>query len=152
MKKNKTIDILNNLITINNDRIQGYTTAVNETEVLDLKALFSHFVTSSEKCREELILEVTALGGAVAQGTSTSGVFFRVWVYIKKNLFVKDRRTILISCEFGESLIQNAYAKILENKSAVLNEEHLNMIRFQNSLLEKDRHYLNSFNEVLLQA
>lgn len=32
METAKTTDVLNELITINNDRIEGYQTALNETE------------------------------------------------------------------------------------------------------------------------
>ncbi|MFN3756444.1 MAG: PA2169 family four-helix-bundle protein [Flavobacterium sp.] len=152
MKKNKTIETLNDLIVIFNDRVEGYTLAESETEEFDLKALFSHFITTSHKCKQELEQEVTTMGGTVATGTSLSGVFFRVWKYIKKNLFGKDRRTILISCEFGESLVANAYTKILKNDSRSLNEKQLEMIQRQKSLLQTDQYYLKSFSEVFLQA
>ena len=37
MKTEKTIDVLNSLIEINNDRIYGYETASKEVEETDLK-------------------------------------------------------------------------------------------------------------------
>jgi len=41
METQKTIDVVNDLIIINNDRIEGYKTASEETEEQDLKELFS---------------------------------------------------------------------------------------------------------------
>ena len=38
MNTEKSIEILNSLIQINNDRIQGYETASKETEEVDLKS------------------------------------------------------------------------------------------------------------------
>ena len=46
MENEKTIAVLNTLITINNDRIEGYETASKETEEQDLKALFAHFTAT----------------------------------------------------------------------------------------------------------
>ena len=43
MDKEKTIELLNSLITINNDRIQGYETAAKETKDEELKTLFGRF-------------------------------------------------------------------------------------------------------------
>jgi uncharacterized protein (TIGR02284 family) len=66
MKNKKEVDILNNLLTINNDRIEGYETAAKETEEQDLKSLFSQFSVTSTKCKQELANEVNRLGGPPA--------------------------------------------------------------------------------------
>jgi len=49
MDNEKTIDVLNTLIQINNDRIEGYETASKETEEHDLKTMFAQFTKTSEK-------------------------------------------------------------------------------------------------------
>ena len=51
MENEKTIDALNKLIEINNDRIEGYETASKETNDTDLLNLFSGFIQTSKKCR-----------------------------------------------------------------------------------------------------
>ena len=86
MEKEKTIEVLNKLITINNDRIEGYETASKETEEQDLKTLFAHFTAASQKCKQELADEVSKLGGTAAEGTLTIGKFFRVWMDVKAAL------------------------------------------------------------------
>ena len=76
MKKEKAVEVLNSLITINNDRIEGYETASKETDEHDLKSLFAQFISTSQKCKQELVLEVNKLGGGASEGTKTSGKFF----------------------------------------------------------------------------
>jgi hypothetical protein len=63
MNKEKTIEALNTLVVINNDRIEGYQTAATETEQKDLKELFLLFQVTSQKCKKELVAEITNLGG-----------------------------------------------------------------------------------------
>lgn len=77
MDKEKTIDALNKLLEINNDRIRGYEKAFANTEERDLKDLFSTFEQTSEKCVGELISEINKLGGEATEGTKASGKFFR---------------------------------------------------------------------------
>ncbi|WP_341905278.1 DUF2383 domain-containing protein [Fluviicola taffensis] len=59
----KIVASLNNLVQINNDRIQGYLTAAQETDQDDLKSVFSEMMTSSQECRRELVQEISKLGG-----------------------------------------------------------------------------------------
>ena len=73
MENEKKIDVLNTLIQINNDRIEGYETAFKETEEQDLKAHFSQFMLTSQKCKQELVDEVTRLGGEPTESTRVSG-------------------------------------------------------------------------------
>jgi len=63
MDKDKSIGILNKLIEINNDRIEGYETASKETEENDLKHLFAGFITNSQRCKQDLTQQVLDLGG-----------------------------------------------------------------------------------------
>jgi len=46
-----TIDVINDLIIINNDRIEGYKTASDETQEQDLKQLFSGTITAKNADR-----------------------------------------------------------------------------------------------------
>ena len=53
MGKEKLIDVLNTLIEINNDRIEGYETASKETKEQDLKTLFAQLSQTIQKCKNE---------------------------------------------------------------------------------------------------
>ena len=138
MDNKKTIEVLNSLITINNDRIEGYETAAKETDEQELKTLFAQFSSTSQKCKTELIAEVNKLGGTPAEGTLTSGKFFRVWMDVKAALTYKYRRAILNSCEYGEDKAQATYLKALENELKQLSAEQQTVIEAQLELLVED--------------
>lgn len=129
------IDSLNNLIQINNDRIQGYLTASKETDQDDLKSVFSEMMTTSQECRRELVQEVTKLGGTPIEGTTASGKLYRVWMDIKAALTSRDRKAILNSCEFGEDAAVKTYQTEIDS-DALNGTEYLLMVKEQYSKIK----------------
>ena len=115
----KQVTLINELIEINNDRIEGYERAMKETEDVDLKALFSSMAGESRSYRSELIAEVIRLHGSPAEGTKNSGKIYRAWMDIKAALTGKDRHAILASCEFGEDAAKEAYDDVLTADTAL---------------------------------
>ena len=138
MEKEKTIAVLNTLITINNDRIEGYETASSETNERDLKNMFAQFIETSQKCRQELIVEVKRLGGEIAEGTFISGKFFRVWMEVKAALINHDRDAILVSCDTGEDVMQDTYQRALSVNLEDITLEQKDKITAQKALLLAD--------------
>src|ERR1700712_38180 len=112
----ETIEILNDLVEINNDRIVGYERALGEVtdSDTDLKSLFTTMIDESRKIRVDLAGEVQALGGEFEAGTTTSGKLYRAWMDVKAVFTGKDRHAILENCEFGEDAAQKAYKEALE--------------------------------------
>jgi len=115
-KNNKTVALLNGLIEINNDRIEGYEKAAEETDDVDLKSLFAELGGNSRKYRGELISQVINHGGSPAEGTTTSGKFYRIWMDIKAALTARDAKAVISSCEFGEDAALEAYNDALESE------------------------------------
>ena len=148
METGKTIDVLNKLVTINNDRIEVYQTASEETEEQDLKTLFQRFIDTSQKCRRELVNEVNRLGGEVAEGTKTTGKFFRVWMDVKAALTGKDRKAIIESCEYGEDVAKGTYEEVLQDDLAALSSEQQTLIRNQYALIKVDHDRVKSMKEM----
>lgn len=138
MEKDKGIEVLNSLIEINNDRIKGYETAINETEETDIKSLFSQFVKTSQWCKSELVNEVEKLGGTPTEETTTSGKLFRVWMDFKSSVTGNDREAILNSCEYGESVASETYNDVLSDDLESLTLEQQGMVRAQFMLLKSD--------------
>jgi uncharacterized protein (TIGR02284 family) len=149
METEKTIEVLNTLITINNDRIEGYETAAKETEEQDLTILFTQFSKTSYKCLQELKTEVRKLGGEPAEGTLTSGKLHRVWMDLKAALTGKDRKAILNSCEFGDNTAKDTYEKALENDLESLNHEQQTMIKAQHTLLVTDYNKVKTMRDAV---
>jgi uncharacterized protein (TIGR02284 family) len=116
----ETIEVLNDLVAINNDRIVGYEKALDETKATDndLKSLFTSMIDESRKLRLDLAAEVQALGGEYDQGTTASGKLYRAWMDVRAVFTGHDRYTVLANCERGEDAAQNAYKE-------ALNENHL---------------------------
>jgi uncharacterized protein (TIGR02284 family) len=120
MTNNKeTIEVLNDLIQINNDRVEGYEKAIRETksEDEDLKVLYASMIAESHRNKIALASEVQALGGEVETGTTTSGKIYRAWMDVKAVFGGHDRHSILSNCEAGEDAAQRAYRTALENEA-----------------------------------
>ncbi|MEO5594567.1 MAG: PA2169 family four-helix-bundle protein [Chitinophagaceae bacterium] len=112
----ETVEILNDLVEINNDRIVGYERALGETKDTDadLKSLFTSMIDESRKIRIDLAGEVQALGGEFEAGTTASGKLYRAWMDVKAVFTGHDRHTVLSNCEFGEDAAQKAYKDALK--------------------------------------
>ena len=113
----KTAEVLNDLIQINNDRIVGYEKAAKETksEDADLRALFLDMTSESRRYVSELTQVVAQTGEEPAKGTTGSGKIYRAWMDVKATFTGKDRKAILSSCEFGEDAAQKAYDEALKS-------------------------------------
>ncbi|SFD90638.1 conserved hypothetical protein [Chitinophaga sp. CF118] len=114
----ETIETLNDLIQINNDRIEGYEKALHETKAADadLKALFSSMISESHEIRMALGTEVNVLGGDMDNSTTTRGKIYRAWTNIKAVFTGHDRKALLANCEAGEDATQRAYRDALEDE------------------------------------
>jgi uncharacterized protein (TIGR02284 family) len=150
MNKEKTIEALNSLVIINNDRIEGYETAADETEQKDLKDLFSTFQATSRKCKKELIAEIKMLGGTPDEGTRTTGKFFRVWMEVKAFLTGNDRVAILNSCEYGEEAAAKAYTDVLTDEIENISISQQTMLNAQAALLQADLSEIRSLHNVVV--
>jgi uncharacterized protein (TIGR02284 family) len=115
----ETIEVLNDLIQINNDRITGYEKAIKETkaEDEDLKILFATMIAESHRNKIALATEVQTMGAEVENGTTTSGKIYRAWMDVKAVFTGHDRHTILANCEAGEDAAKKAYRTALENEA-----------------------------------
>jgi uncharacterized protein (TIGR02284 family) len=138
MEYESVINVLNTLIVINNDRIEGYEAAAKETDEADLKDLFHRFVQTSQACKTELVTAVTKLGGTPEEGTRTTGKFFRVWMDVKAFLTGKERVSIFDSCEYGENIAAERYKEQIANNLYALTSHEQIMLNTQANLLKAD--------------
>lgn len=115
IQTSNTIELLNDLIKIHNDRVEGYTRAIEEfkTDDAELKALFLSMISESHEMKSDLANEIQVLKGTVDTGTTNSGKVYRAWMDVKAVFTGHDRKSILENCEFGEDAAQKAYDKVL---------------------------------------
>lgn len=111
-----TIETLNDLVEIHNDRITGYEKAIDELkpEDADLKSYFLRYIEQSQRQKAVLTNEVQALNGNVETGTTVSGKLYRAWMDIKAAFTGRSEHTILSNAEFGEDAAQKAYNSALK--------------------------------------
>lgn len=142
-----TIEILNDLVEINNDRIVGYEKAIKELkeEDEDLKVLFLNMIDESRQARLELGNEVQVLGGVMEGGTTNSGKIYRVWMDVRALFSGHDRHAVLANCHKGEDAAQVAYKTALESESL---PGHLReMISNQKQTLKISHDEIKAFTE-----
>ncbi len=151
MKNEKTIETLNKLIEINNDRIEGYSTASKETEEDDLKKLFDYYINTSERCHEALATEIRKMGGIPTEETKTTGKFFRVWMDVKAAITGKDRKAILSSCEYGEDVALRTYDEVLQEQMENLTPEQQALVTEQRLLIKADHDQVRALRDALIE-
>lgn len=143
------VSVLNDLVRINNDRIEGYERAAKESKNVDvdLIATFNQMADQSRKYKAELVREVSRLGGDPASDTTVSGKVYRVWMDLKAAITGKDRESILGSCEYGEDVAQKAYEAALES-DAYMSTEIRQMITSQKSDLKTSHDQIKKYRDL----
>ena len=114
----ETAGVLDDLIKINNDRIEGYEKALKDLkpEDNDLQLIFLKAIDQSRSIRMVLGKEIQTLGQDMPTGTSGSGAIHRAWLELKATFTGHNRHSILASCEFGEDAAQKAYETALKSE------------------------------------
>jgi len=152
METEKIIKVLNTLLEINNDRIEGYETASKETNDNELITLFAKLARTSSKCKQELTCEIDKLGGTPTESTKTTGKFFRAWMDVKAALTGNDRKAILSSCEFGEDHAVETYESVLKNDMGYLSAEQQMLVNAQYIKIKSDHDTVRSLRDTMVAA
>lgn len=116
-QRDRTIEVLNDLLKINTDRADGYALAIQESKDADLKIMFRNMVEESKKNISDLSRTILKLEGDPKFGENTvAGKIYHVWMELKTSFTGKDRQTILNSCEFGEDAAVKAYKSAIQEQ------------------------------------
>ena len=113
LENGEIIDALNDLIEINNDRIEGYEKAIEDMKDQEFKSLFLEMAARSKDFKSELSSELLGLGGNPTDSTKTSGKIFRIWMDLRTAVSGNDRGAILSLCERGEDAALETYDDVL---------------------------------------
>ncbi len=117
----KLVEVLNDLVQINNDRVTGYEKAITNVDAgdVDLKTIFRKMADQSIGYKNELSAEVLSLGGEVATGTTGLGKIYRAWMDVKSAFTGNDRQAALDECEAGEDAALRAYREALASDAEI---------------------------------
>lgn len=119
--QNDLTKTLNKLIQINRDRIEGYRTAQDDIQEIDidLHALFGQKIGQSEDFISELNNIVVKHGGKPDTESTTMGKLYRSWMDFKATLTREDRESVLNSCSFGEKAALDEYDDALSSSTEI---------------------------------
>lgn len=148
MEHKACIEALNDLIKINNDRVEGYQRAIKElpeNESGDLKSLFGSMIDESQVYKNELSNLVREYGGETADGTTASGKLYRAWMDVKAMFTGGDEKTVLANCEAGEDAAQKAYQMALDDGDIMPRTKDL--IRQQKSSLKNSHDQIKALRD-----
>ncbi len=152
MKNEKIVDIINKLVVINNDRIEGYEKAIEETDDHELQAMFRQFIDTSRSCERELVSVVLQHGGKPDEGTKMTGKYFRVWMDVKAALTAHDRKAILNSCEFGEDHAVKTYEEVIKDDLNDLPPAIQQIVRNQYNEIKTDHDTVKSTRDQMVST
>lgn len=151
--KESLIEVLNDLVKINNDRITGYEKAIDEIhdEDIDLKGLFRKMAEDSRGYGKELSDLILKNGGEVTTDTTVPGKIYRAWMDVKAAFTGSDRKTVLSSCEFGEDAAQRAYETALAS-DAEIDAESRQTIMSQKASLKDSHDMIKKYRDMHVTA
>jgi uncharacterized protein (TIGR02284 family) len=141
-----TSEVLNDLVQINNDRVEGYQKAIDELKdgEQDLKELFSKMISESLEYKSQLV----SAGADPQNDTTNRGKIYRVWMDVKAAFSGHDRQAVLENCEFGEDAAQKAYKTALEVDGLPMDIQGLLTQQKQSLKASHDRiKYLRDYNK-----
>ncbi|WP_144281920.1 PA2169 family four-helix-bundle protein [Chryseobacterium echinoideorum] len=136
MEKAESVNILNDLLQITNDRIKGFEKVEGKVweNYSGLKGEYDRMISHSKMMKNEIINLITERGGNPNDSTTVAGNLHRTWIDIKNSLPTsnKDIET-LQNVVFGEKNALKIYDEAL--KSGDLDNESHKIISDQlNSL------------------
>lgn len=117
MNNEKTVSVLNDLLNITNDRIQGFSKV--EDKVWDtypqLRSDYDTMVSQSQTMKNELSNLITERGGTPDQSGSAAGALHRTWIDVK-NAFAGDTADATLgNVVYGENAAIEAYQQALDS-------------------------------------
>lgn len=150
MNKEKSIVVLNNLLEINNERIEIYKTAKKVTEENDLKDLFSEFQKTSAIFKSELVEELQKMGVVPVDVARNNSLLVRLWINFKSKLFGQEREDILNTLEYNEFVAIKSYKDTLSDNLEYLTAELHIMLKSQQLLLTAHHDKVKKLGDLML--
>jgi uncharacterized protein (TIGR02284 family) len=148
MTTTSTIEVLNDLIEINYDRIEGYRKAAEESKEFD-ESLHPYFQSKADESRKHvsaLVERVRLLGGEAERGSTTMGKIYRAWMDVKATFSGNDRKTMIESCEYGEDQALKAYDNALADDPD-MDPDTRQMIALQKTTIQRSHDEIKSMRD-----
>lgn len=124
------ISDLKGLVSIINDGKEGYQSASESTDNVELKAVFLKYVAERALYENELKSHLAKHGGdSDNDGGGILGAIHRTWIDIKEALTDKSETALLSAVVTGEKAALAKYDSAIEDNQ--LHQDHLNLLTSQ---------------------
>lgn len=118
MENAKTISVLNDLLIVTNDRLEGYEKVEGKVWEMNhsLQNDYEHMTSRTKMMKNQIINLITDRGGKVNDSTSISGSIHKTWIDIKNSFLINNlQESTLESVLFGEDAAIKAYQEALDS-------------------------------------
>jgi len=131
MENNKEIiSDLKGLVSIINDGKEGYQSAAETTDNLELKAVFLKYVAERALYENELKAHLAKHGGDSDNDSGgILGAIHRTWIDIKEALTDKSEKALLSAVITGEKAALEKFDMAIKDNE--LHQDHLNLLTTQ---------------------
>lgn len=130
METNTTIiNDLKGLVSILNDGKEGYLSASEVTDSIELKDVFLRFASQRIGYAEELKSHIALHGGnSENEEGGLLGILHRTWIDIKQALSSKEDEAILEAIETGEKTAIERYDELIDDEN---HTDHVELLQKQ---------------------
>ncbi len=118
MENEKTVSVLNDLLKITNDRIEGFGKVEGKVweQYPDIKDEYDRMISQSKMMKNELINLINEKKGTANDSSSVAGSLHRTWIDIKNSFTIGSvEESTLSNVVFGEKAAVDAYQKVLDD-------------------------------------
>nr|WP_314497897.1 PA2169 family four-helix-bundle protein [uncultured Chryseobacterium sp.] len=117
MSQEKTVSVLNDLLQITNDRIEGFSKVEDKVweTYSGLKSDYDEMVANSQKMKSDLTGLITERGGQPDDTTTAAGAVHRAWIDVKNTFSGNKDEATLENVVFGEKAAIKAYDNALDS-------------------------------------
>ncbi|MES2454812.1 MAG: PA2169 family four-helix-bundle protein [Bacteroidota bacterium] len=148
---NEIISDLKGLINILNDGKEGYNSASETTENLELKALFLEFAVQRGLYADELKAHLKEHGGdSENESGGVLGVLHRTWIDVKQAFSSKEDMAILGAIETGEEAAIDKFESAINDPST--HADHVNLLQLQVTGIREALSQIRGYQERLKVA
>ena len=150
MNTEKSIKILNQFLTLQNERFEDFEINILETIDPDLKSLFYKYQKKCHECKLELIAEIIVLGGNPMHDSLSSKKFFHLWLDFKNVFKPTNREDLIPVCEYKEFVTIKNFNNLLYHNIKILNFRHIQILNKQLIIIQKNHDELKILSDGLL--
>lgn len=147
---NEIINDLKGLVNIVNDGKEGYESAAEATDSIELQGLFLKYSAQRAGYAMELKDHIATHGGdSENESGGILGALHRTWIDIKQALSSKEDVAILSAIETGEKAAIEKYDQVLEDYQS--HADHIELLQRQRTGIREALKEIETYHQRLIR-